>query len=225
MGDLHLFPLYLSLKVALTATGLSLLIGIPLAYYMSRSRSKLAEILDTIVTLPIILPPTVLGYYLLVILGRQSPIGRFFEENFGIMLVFTIRGAIIAATVVAIPFFIKSARTAFASVDSNIIHAARVLGKGEWSIFFSIIVPLCWPGILSGITLTFARALGDFGATLMVAGSIPGVTMTMPIAIYDAILAGNRTLANTLVIIMTVTSLLAVYFINKLEKKMTKGRL
>ncbi|MBU8905034.1 molybdate ABC transporter permease subunit [Desertibacillus haloalkaliphilus] len=224
MGELNLFPLLLSLRVAGTATIITIIIGLPLAYYLSRSKGKLADILDTMLTLPVILPPTVLGYYLLVLLGRQSKVGRFLEDTFGITIVFTPTGAVIAATIVSIPFTIKSAKAAFSSIDHNLLNAARVLGRSEFNLFFAVIIPLAWPGIVSGITLSFARALGDFGATLMVAGSIPGETMTMPIAIYDALLAGDRELANLLVLIMTVVSIVIIYIVNRLEKRMIKER-
>ncbi|MFA9560646.1 molybdate ABC transporter permease subunit [Evansella sp. AB-rgal1] len=220
---INLFPLFLSLRVALTATLFAFIIGIPIAYYLSRSNGRVADIIDTIITLPIVLPPTVLGYYLLVLLGRQSTIGKFLEERFDITIVFTPAGAVIAALVVSIPFLIKSARSAFAGIDPTLLNAARVLGRNELNIFLTIIIPLAWRGIVAGITLGFARALGDFGATLMVAGSIPNQTMTMPIAIYDALLAGDRELANILVFIMTVVSISILYIINRLEKRMIKG--
>ncbi|WP_078427238.1 molybdate ABC transporter permease subunit [Alkalihalobacterium alkalinitrilicum] len=223
MADVNLFPLFLSLRVATTATLLALFIGLPIAYYLSKSKGKLADLIDTLITLPIVLPPTVLGYYLLVLLGRQSPIGQFVEQHFNITIVFTTTGAVIAALVVSIPFLIKSAKASFATVDQNIVNAAKVLGRTDFNIFFTIILPLAWRGIVSGLTLAFARALGDFGATLMVAGSIPNETMTMPIAIYDALLAGNRNLANILVFIMTATSVTVLYVINRLEKRVVKG--
>ncbi|GAE27060.1 molybdenum transport system permease protein ModB [Halalkalibacter wakoensis JCM 9140] len=222
MGEINLFPLFLSLRVAATATLLAIVIGIPIAYLLNKSNGKLADFFDSILTLPIVLPPTVLGYYLLVLLGRQSAVGQFLENRFDITIVFTPTGAVIAALVVSIPFLIKSARSAFASIDSSYIHAARVLGRSESSIFVSIILPLAWRGIAAGVTLAFARALGDFGATLMVAGSIPNETMTMPIAIYDALLAGNRELANVLVLIMTTVSIVVLFLLNRLEKKGTR---
>ncbi|RSD28989.1 molybdate ABC transporter permease subunit [Mesobacillus subterraneus] len=221
--SINLFPLFLSFRVALTATLFAFIIGIPIAYYLNRSNGKIADILDTLITLPIVLPPTVLGYYLLVLLGRQSTIGRFLEETFDMTIVFTPTGAVIAAMVVSIPYLIKSARSAFAGIDPSLLNAARVLGRSELNIFLTITIPLAWRGIAAGITLSFARALGDFGATLMVAGSIPNETMTMPIAIYDALLAGNRELANILVIIMTAVAIIILYIINRLEKRMTKG--
>ncbi|PYZ92015.1 molybdate ABC transporter permease subunit [Salipaludibacillus keqinensis] len=223
MGEINLFPLFLSLRVSLTATILAIIIGLPIAYYLNRSKSRLSDIVDTIITLPIVLPPTVLGYYLLVLLGRNSPIGRFLEEYFGMTIVFTPTGAVIAALVVSIPFMIKSSKTAFASIQPEFIHSAEILGRTKLNIFFTIMMPLAWRGIVAGITLTFARALGDFGATLMIAGSIPNETMTMPIAIYDALLAGDRALANTLVLIMTFVSLTILYFINRLEKRVIQG--
>lgn len=219
MSELNLFPLFLSLRVAFTATLFAILIGLPIAYYLNRSNGRTADIIDTIITLPVVLPPTVLGYYLLVLLGRQSSVGTFLEKYFDITIVFTPKGAVIAALVVSIPFLIKSARSAFSTIDPSVIQAARILGRSEWNIFITIMIPLAWRGIASGITLAFARALGDFGATLMVAGSIPNQTMTMPIAIYDALLAGNRELANLLVIIMTTVSLIILYMINRLDKK------
>lgn len=223
MEPLNLFPLFLSLKVAVAATGLAAVIGIPLAYYLSRSRGKIADFVDTLTTLPVILPPTVLGYYLLVLFGRQSPIGKFVEETFGTTLVFTPLGAVIAAFVVAVPFLIKSARAAFASIDPNLIRAAKVLGRSDWNIFFVVILPLSWRGVASGLMLVFARALGDFGATLMVAGNIPNETLTMPVAIYDALLAGNHRLANALVMIMTVVSVSLLYMMKRVEKRMIRG--
>jgi molybdate transport system permease protein len=221
--EINLFPLFLSFRVALTATLFTFIIGIPIAYFLNRSNGKLADIIDTVITLPIVLPPTVLGYYLLVLLGRQSSIGKFLEERFDLTIVFTPTGAVIAALVVSIPYLIKSARSAFAGIDPTLLNAARVLGRSEFNIFLTVIIPLAWRGIAAGTTLAFARALGDFGATLMVAGSIPNVTMTMPIAIYDALLAGNRDLANILVIIMTSVSVSVLYIINRLEKRMNKG--
>ncbi|OLS41329.1 molybdate ABC transporter permease subunit [Bacillus sp. MRMR6] len=221
--EINLFPLFLSFRVALTATLFTFIIGIPIAYFLNRSNGKLADIIDTLITLPIVLPPTVLGYYLLVLLGRQSSIGKFLEDRFDITIVFTPTGAVIAALIVSIPYLIKSARAAFAGIDPTLLNAARVLGRTELNIFLTVIIPLAWRGIAAGMTLAFARALGDFGATLMVAGSIPNVTMTMPIAIYDALLAGNRDLAKILVIIMTSVSVSVLYVINRLEKRMNKG--
>jgi molybdate transport system permease protein len=223
MGNVTLFPLYLSFRVAFTATAISLLIGLPCAYFLSRKQGKLMDLIDTLTNLPIVLPPTVLGYYLLVLFGRQSPIGLFVEKHFNTMIVFTPTGAVIAASVVSIPFLIKSAKTAFMEINHDYLNAARLLGRNEWNIFFTIVIPITWRGILAGLTLSFVRALGDFGTTLMVSGSIPNRTMTMPIAIYDALQSGNKEIANLLVFIMTSIAILILFIINILEHKMKRG--
>lgn len=219
MSDLNLFPLFLSLRVAFMAVMVALILGLPIALYLSKSKSRLSDFVDTLITLPVVLPPTVLGYYLLVLLGRQSPIGQFLEERFQLMIVFTPTGAVIAASVVSIPFLIKSARTAFSGINRDLIHAAKLLGRSDWSIFFSIIVPLAWRGIVSGVILAFARALGDFGTTLMVSGSIPNKTLTMPIAIYDSMQSGDKEMTNILVMIMTSVAVVSLFLLNRLEKR------
>lgn len=216
--ELNLFPLILSLKVAISATVLSAVIGIPLAYFLSKSAGKIADLADAALTLPIVLPPTVLGYYLLLLLGRQSVVGKLLEDKFNVMVVFTPVGAIIAAMVVSLPFMVKTARAAFAAVDHDLVNSARLLGRTDFNIFFTVVVPLAWRGIMSGVVLSFARALGDFGATLMVAGNIPTHTATMPIAIYDAVLADKKDLANLLVAIMTAVALLILYVLNRIAK-------
>jgi molybdate transport system permease protein len=223
MESINLFPLYLSLRVALTATVISFAVGLPIAYFLSKGRGKLVDFVDTLTNLPVVLPPTVLGYYLLVLLGRQSPIGTFFENTFNTMIIFTPTGAIIASTVVSIPYFIKSSKTAFLEINEDYLNAARLLGRNEFSVFCTVVMPVAWRGIVAGITMSFARALGDFGTTLMVSGSIPNKTMTMPIAIYDALLAGNKSMANLLVIIMTSIAILVLFIINILERKMKRG--
>lgn len=194
-----------------------------MAYFLSKSSGKLPDLADSLLTLPIVLPPTVLGYYLLILLGRQSFIGRFLEENFDVMIVFTPAGAVVAAMIVSMPFMIKTARTAFTSIDKDLIHAARLLGRTDFNIFFAVLVPLAWRGIVSGIVLSFARALGDFGTTLMVAGNISNKTTTMPIAIYDALLAGNKELTDILVFVMTVVSLAILFLLNRLDKNVLRS--
>jgi molybdate transport system permease protein len=172
--------------------------------------------------LPVVLPPTVLGYYLLVLLGRQSALGAFLESRFDLMIVFTPAGAVIAATIVSIPYMIKSSKTAFLGVSKDYLDAGRLLGRSEINVFFTIIVPIAWRGVVAGATMSFARALGDFGTTLMVSGSIPNKTMTMPIAIYDALQAGNHSMANTLVLVMTGMAFLVLLIVNVLERRMRK---
>lgn len=224
VNEINLFPLFLSLKVATAATLIGVIIGLPIAYYLSRSRRRISDLLDTLLTLPVVLPPTVLGYYLLVLLGRNSLLGKFLEEKLDIMIIFTPTGAVIAASVVSSPFLIKSARSAFSSIHPDMVNAAKLLGRSNLNIFFSIFIPLAWRGILSGIVLTFARALGDFGTTIMVSGSIPNQTTTMPIAIYDALQAGDIQLTNILVAIMTFVAIACLFILNRLEKKIEKGR-
>ncbi|GAB6171769.1 molybdate ABC transporter permease subunit [Paradesulfitobacterium aromaticivorans] len=213
-----LFPLFLSLKIATTATLLGFLLGLLIAWALGRSHSKWVEVVDSLLTLPMVLPPTVLGYYLLIVLGRKSAIGRFLE-SLGLPLVFTTRGVVIAAMVVSMPYFIKTSRSAIESVSPNLLDAARVLGRTELGVFWHVVVPNAWKGIAAGIILMFTRALGDFGTTLMISGSIPGETVTMPIAIYNALLAGNWSTANALVMIMTGTALLALIVLNGLNRQ------
>lgn len=213
-----LIPLYLSLRLALTATLIGLLIGLPIAWFLGQTKWKGREILDSLISIPMVLPPTVLGYYLLVLLGRNSWIGKL-AERLAIPLVFTTRGAIIAATVVSIPFFIKTARSAIEGVPFNLMDAARVLGRTDLNIFFSVVIPNAWKGIAAGLVLMFARALGDFGTTLMVSGGIPGKTLTMPIAIYNAMLAGDQATANLLALIMAGTALGVLILINMLNRQ------
>ena len=199
-----LVPLMLTLKVAGWATLLSTLFGIAMAFAVARLRFPGREVLDAIMTLPMVMPPTVLGYYLLVLVGRRGVIGEWLYDNLGISLVFTWQGAVIAAAVVAFPLVYKAARAAFEGVERQFEQAARVLGKSEFEVFLRVTLPLAWRGILAGSMLAFARALGEFGATLMVAGSIPGRTQTLSIAVYEAVQAGKDDVANFLVIVTSI---------------------
>lgn len=193
--------LSLSLKVAGCATAIDLVLGVAVGWLLARKRFPGRDLLDTLLTLPMVLPPTVLGYYLLVVLGRNGWLGAWLHQQFGINLIFSWQGAVIAATVVAFPLVFKPARAAFEAVDGQLEQAARVLGLSEAALFFRITLPLAWRGILAGLLLAFARALGEFGATLMVAGSIPGKTQTLSIAIYEAVQAGQDDTANFLVLV------------------------
>jgi len=183
-------PLWLSLKVAGWATVFSVLLGLPLAYALGRGKFRGRELLEGVSLLPLVLPPTVLGYALLVGLGRRGVVGLWLEAH-GHPLVFTWQGAVAAACVASVPLFISQARIALAAVDPEIVGAARVDGAGFGAILRFVLLPLARPGLIAGTTLAFARALGDFGATLMVAGDTPGRTQTMPLAIYDATLSGD----------------------------------
>ena len=200
-------PLLLTIKVAAVATLCAFLTGVALAFVLAKCRFRGKEWLDAFLTLPLVLPPTVLGYYLIVLVGRNGWIGHRFYEAFGITLMFTWQGAALAATIVSLPLVLKSARTAFESVDQNLEKAARTLGLSEADVFFRVSFPLAWRGILGGTMLAFARAMGEFGATLMIAGNLPGKTQTLSLAVYDAVQAGNDSLAATLVFI---TSLVCV---------------
>jgi molybdate transport system permease protein len=202
-------PLVISLRVSLTATVLSLLIGIPLAYLLGKKRFAGRSAAEGLVNLPLVLPPTVLGYFLLVLLGRRHLIGRIYEALFHQSLVFTWQGAAVAACITSLPLLITQARVAFAGVDRDIEDCARSCGASEWQVFWHITFPLARRGVVAGTTLSFARALGDFGATLMVAGNIPDATQTMPLAIYDAVQMGDTRVLLTFVVI---TSLLAIVF-------------
>ena len=202
--DVAWSALSLSLQVAGWATLLNLVLGIGVGYLLARTRFAGRDLLDTLLTLPMVMPPTVLGYYLLVLLGRKGWIGQWLQETWGINLIFTLQGAVIAATIVAFPLVFKPARAAFEAIDSQMEEAGRVLGISEIAIFWRITLPLAWRGILAGVLLGFARALGEFGATLMVAGSIPGKTQTLSIAVYEAVQAGQDAIANTLVLITSL---------------------
>jgi molybdate transport system permease protein len=191
------FSLWLSLRVSAIATVLAGVVGVAVAYLLAKWRSRLASVVEAVVTVPIVLPPTVLGYYLLTLLGTRSSLGTAWESLFGSPLVFTASGAVVAATVSALPFVIRAARAAIRNVDSRVEESARVMGLPEWQVARVVTLPLAARGIGAGVALGFARALGDFGATVMVAGNIPGQTQTLPVAVYDAVQAGDDAAART----------------------------
>lgn len=205
------FPLFLSLKVAALSTLFVMVCGTALAWLLSHREFRGKELLDATVTLPLVLPPTVVGYYLLVVVGRQTPIGALYEGVTGSPLVFTWQAAVIAAFLHSAPIYIKAARALLESVDYRYEWAARSLGASEWKTFFRITLPLAQRGLAALGTLSFARALGDFGITIMVAGNIPGRTQTISVAIYDAVESGNGTLARILVIAVSATAILALW--------------
>lgn len=211
------FPLWLSLRVAACATLISLALGLWLAYLLANSEFRGKEVADALITLPLVLPPTVLGYYLLVVLSRHSAVGRLYESAFGQPLVFTWQAAVVASTFHAIPLLVKSARAALESVDRTYERAARNLGASEWRVFWRISLPLARRSIVAASVLAFARSLGDFGATLMIAGDIPQKTQTAALAIYDAVESGNGALARVLVLILSAVSIAVVYVANRVE--------
>jgi len=192
----ELFPILLSLRVATLSTILAGLFGIGLAWLLTHRRFPGRTLLESVVVLPLVLPPTVVGFYLLLLLGRSGPLGASLEAA-GLEIVFTWRAAVIAATVASLPLVVKAVQAAFESVDPRIEAAARTLRPAA-SVFLTVTLPLAWRGILAGLILAFARGMGEFGITLMLAGSIPGRTQTLPLAIYDAVQANDLAQANAL---------------------------
>lgn len=194
------FPLILSLRVAALATLFSTLCALALARLLCRRSGPLPAIIDALCSLPLVLPPTVVGYYLILLLGRRGVLGQWLADM-GVTLIFSWQGAVVAATVVVFPLIYKSARAALEQVDERVENAARTLGASEWRVFVSVSLPLAARGIVAGLMLAFARGMGEFGATLMLAGNIPGKTQTLALAIYDAFQAGNDARATVLVLV------------------------
>ncbi len=212
------YPVFLSLRVAIIAVFIVTCLGLPLSRLLARREFYGKDFVEAALTLPLVLPPSVIGYGLLMLIGKNGFLGRFLSE-LGISLIFTWWAAVLASTVVAFPLMYQSAKAAFKSVDENYEKAARTLGAGEWRIFFTVTLPLAWPGIIAGLVLSFARALGEFGATLMVAGNIPGQTQTIPLAIYFAVDAGDNATARTLVAIITIFSFVVIFWVNRWAKR------
>jgi molybdate transport system permease protein len=218
-------PVLLSLKVASIATVFSFLLGIFFAYILNKKNLPGKNIWETLIILPMILPPSVMGYLLLIFFGKRGPAGSFLLENFGVQIVFTWMGAAVAACVVSLPLMYQNVKAAFISADPIYEQAAMTLGSGSWRIFRTVTFPLAWPGVISGVVLAFARALGEFGATLMIAGNIPGKTQTIPTAIYFAVESGKTERANGLVLVMTIFSFLLILGLNAwLKKKNYTGK-
>jgi len=202
----------LSLAIALAATILVVSVGTPIAWYIAKKPFRGAGLVVAISTLPLVLPPTVTGYLLLEIFGRRALVGQFLEQQFGLVLVFHWSGAVLAAAVTSFPLYFVSARSAFASVDFAYEQAARLMGCSEWTVFWRMTLPLSIRGLLAGIVLGFVRALGDFGATLMVAGNIPGRTRTAALALYDATILGEAARARSLVAVLGAVAVAAIWF-------------
>ncbi len=215
------FPLWLSLRVAFVSTAVAFVVGLWLAYILANREFHGKEVLDAAITLPLVLPPTVLGYYLLVLLAGNSPLGKLWENIFGSPLVFTWKAAVVAALLHSLPLLVKSARAALESVDRSLERAARNLGASEWRLFWRVTLPLARRSVLAAVALAFARSLGDFGVTLMVAGNIPGRTQTAAVAIYDAYEAGNTMVARTLVLVISAIALLILTLANRLNPRGT----
>ncbi len=212
-------PVFLSLKIAGTALVFIAAVGIFFAYLLTRREFPGKDALETVLTLPLVLPPVVTGFVLLLLIGRQGPIGKLLNEVFHTQIIFTPMAAGLAAMVVAFPLMFQSAKAALQSVDRHLEDAARTLGKSELKIFVSITLPLAWPGLLAGLILSLSRALGEFGATAMVAGNIPGKTQTIPVAIYFASESNDLTTAGYYVLIISVLTFGMVYWLNRWSRK------
>lgn len=212
-------PLFLSLEVAVYATVLAGVVGIALGAALASRRTPGRDLWDALLTAPMVLPPTVLGYYLLVAVGRKSALGGVWFTLFGKHLTFTFAGVVVAATIGALPMVVKGARTAFENVDPTLIAAARTLGASPTRAFFTVALPLAAPGIIGGLMLGFARGLGDFGVTLMIAGDIPGETQTAPLKIYDDVQAGDESSAVILSLVLTVGAVAIIYVVNRMTRR------
>ena len=206
-------PLWISLKTAFLATIITSIIGIFISYKMANYKGRGRGLIDGDFTLPLILPPTVIGFFLLLICGKNGFVGKIFM-SFNKNIIFSWSATVIAATVVAFPMMYRTCRSAFEQIDKNMISAARTLGLSETKIFFKIAIPLAWPGIIGGLVLSFARALGEFGATLMIAGNIPGKTQTMPVAIFFAVEGGDMNKAMLWVLIIVAISFIMIFLLN-----------
>ncbi|MGP1594241.1 MAG: molybdate ABC transporter permease subunit [Treponema sp.] len=211
-------PLFISLRAAVLASAIVFVLGTAAARLCLTLQKKLLAVLDVIFTLPLVLPPTVLGFFLLVLFGRNSVLGKVFAKA-GISLIFSWQATVIASVVVAFPLMYKAAKGAFEQVNADYVWAARTLGMSETAIFLRIMLPEAWPGILAGLALSFARSLGEFGATLMIAGNIPGRTQTIPMAIYFATSGGDMHTAWIWVGIITIVSCAALFIMNMLSKE------
>lgn len=213
------FSLCLSLQVALVATAFVMVVGVSVAYVLALKNFRGKEMLDMLFTLPLVLPPTVIGYYLIVLFGRNGLLGRYLYGLTGFSIMFTWYAAVLASFVVALPLMIKTTRAAIESIDKNLINASYTLGHSTMSTLFRIVLPLAKKGIIAGAVLSFARAMGEFGATLMIAGNIPGKTDTMPLAVYSSASSGDWSKANLMVLLFTLISGSFLYVANRLSKR------
>ncbi len=215
---MELPPLALSFWIAMNATVLGLVMGLPLAWLLARRTLPARDLLTILILLPMVLPPTVLGYYLLIVVGQGGPVG-WLAETLGLgRIVFTQTAAVIAAFVASAPFLIRAAQAGFEQVDPAYVEAARTLGRSELAIWLTITLPLAWRAVLAGLALAFARAVGEFGATVMVAGSIPGRTRTGSIAIYDMVQAGRMQEANVLAIALAFTTAGVLFLLTRVGR-------
>jgi molybdate transport system permease protein len=206
-------PIWISIKTSLTATAITFFLGVAAAFWRIHCPGKRGQLMDSLFIVPLVLPPTVVGYLLLLLLGRTDPLGRAMQQ-WGFNALFSWPATVIAATVVAFPLMYLATRGAMEQVNASFLQAARTLGASEWTVFWRVMLPLAWPGALAGVVLAFARALGEFGATLMIAGNIPGRTETLPLAIFFAAEAGNMRQALAWVLITLGIAAVAIGFLN-----------
>lgn len=222
MIDLH--PVLLSIQVALISLVLVFLVGVAAAYVMQKMEFSGKAVLEALFVMPLVLPPVVTGFLLLLLIGKQGPVGKILGEQFGVQLIFTPYAAILAGTVVSFPLMYQSTKAAFANVDHTLEEAARTLGAGEWRVFLTVTLPLAWQGLVAGLILSFSRALGEFGATIMVAGNIPGKTQTLPLAIYFAAESNDLTLAGLYVLIISLITFSLIFWLNLWTKAKSQGK-
>ena len=219
MNNDIMMPIIISLKVSIISTIITSILSIFIAWMMVKFNKKNGSILEAIITLPLVLPPSILGY-----IRNNGLIGKFFYDNFGWSVIFTWKACVIASVIVSFPLMYQNCKASFQSIDKKILNAARTMGASEWKIFFRIAIPLAYTGIISGLVLAFARSLGEFGATMMVAGNIPSKTQTIPLAMYYAVERGDKTTANTLMVVVVVFSFSLIYFLNRwIEKRRNRN--
>ena len=213
------FPLWLSLRVATLATLIASVVGISCGYILAKASFRGRGLLEAILSVPIVLPPTVLGYYLLTTLGVNSPIGQAWENIFGSPLVFTPTAAVVAASISALPYVVRTSRAAIEDVEPKYESVARVAGYTEWKVALHVTLPVARRGLLAGVALGFARALGDFGATVMIAGNIPSRTQTLPIAVYDAVQSGDASTARVGALILATIAIVVLLTVTQLSTR------
>ena len=219
---IDLSPIIISLRTATLSIVVTFFLGVAAAQLVFRLKSKtMKTILDGLFTLPLVLPPTVAGFFLLYIFGMRRPIGKFFIEYFAVKVAFSWGATVLAAVVISFPLMYRAARGAFEQVDPDVLSAGRTIGMSEWKIFWKVQLPIAWPGVVSGAVLAFARGLGEFGATAMIAGNIKGKTRTLPIAVYSAVASGNMKEAGEYVAVLVCISFIVVVCMNyfSMEKK------
>lgn len=219
---IDLSPIIISLRTATLSIIVTFFLGVAAAQLVFRLKSKtMKTILDGLFTLPLVLPPTVAGFFLLYIFGMRRPIGKFFIEYFAVKVAFSWGATVLAAVVISFPLMYRAARGAFEQVDPDVLSAGRTIGMSEWKIFWKVQLPIAWPGVVSGAVLAFARGLGEFGATAMIAGNIKGKTRTLPLAVYSAVASGNMKEAGEYVAVLICISFIVVICMNyfSMEKK------